>query len=174
MSMKPVAVVTLFGLSVLAWETLRAAEDPSKGAPAAAAADPLAKLGWIAGSWAGTQGPIRSEEHWTPPRGGTMLGVARMIDGERTVFFEYLRIEKRADGIYYVANPAGRGETAFQLVSEEARKAVFENPRHDFPTKITYWADGDAVLHARIEGRKDGQTSSEEFHWKAESGGWGR
>ena len=37
-----------------------------------------------------------------------MLGMSRTVAGDKTVEFEYLRIEQRADGIYYVAHPKAR------------------------------------------------------------------
>src|SRR5262245_15698819 len=91
----------------------------------------IADLGWIAGDWAGPTGRANSEEHWIAPAAGAMLGVSRTIVKDRMVAFEFLRIEKRADGIYYVAQPGGRPPTDFKLTQSTATSAVFENPKHD-------------------------------------------
>jgi hypothetical protein len=129
--------------------------------------DPIVgDLAWLAGSWRGDESNgVRSEEHWIAPDGGTMLGVNRTIAGGRTVFFEYLRIETRDDGVYYVASPRGRDETAFRCVERGVNRAVFENLRHDFPQRISYQRDGDD-LQATIEGQTSQGTRRQTFRWR--------
>ncbi len=52
-----------------------------------------------------------------------MMGVSRTVAGDKTVEFEYLRIEQRADGIYYVAHPKARCPgTDFKLTRASATK----------------------------------------------------
>lgn len=69
----------------------------------------LAELGWIAGSWqTAPGGRTRTEEHWTRAAGDSMLGMSRTVAGSRTVEFESVRLEQRADGTYYVAHPKAR------------------------------------------------------------------
>ena len=70
--------------------------------------DSLSDLSWLAGGWQGTVGEAQIEEHWIQPAGGTMLGLSRTVAGGRTVAFEFLRIEGRADGPVYVAQRQGR------------------------------------------------------------------
>ena len=114
----------------------------------------LADLAWIAGDWQTAAGGRRQiEEHWTSVAGGTMMGVSRTVAGDKTVEFEYLRIEQRADGIYYVAHPKARcPATDFKLTKASATEAVFENPQHDFPKRIIYRKTGDDSLTASIDG----------------------
>lgn len=90
------------------------------------------------GSWQSAPGGRRQiEEHWTQVAGASMLGMSRTVAGEKTVEFEYLRIEQRADGIYYVAHPEARcPATDFKLARASATEAVFENPQHDFPSGL--------------------------------------
>ena|SRR5687767_10085579 len=117
----------------------------------------LAQLAWMAGSWSVDHGGMIVEEHWTPARGGTMLAVGRTTRGPRTVFFEFLRIEQTGDAITYHAAPKGRSPaTPFKMTEMSGEKVVFENPKHDFPQRITYWRDGTDGMGAKIEG-KDGQ-----------------
>lgn len=112
----------------------------------------LADLAWISGDWQTAPGGRRQiEEHWTAVAGGSMMGVSRTIAGDKTVEFEYLRIEQRADGIYYVAHPKARCPgTDFKLTSASATEAVFENPQHDFPKRIIY-RKTDSGLTASID-----------------------
>jgi hypothetical protein len=75
-----------------------------------------------------------------------MMGVSRTVAGDKTVEFEYLRIEQREDGIYYVAHPKARCPgTDFKLTRASASEAVFENPQHDFPKRIIYRKTDDGL-----------------------------
>ena len=114
----------------------------------------LSDIAWISGAWQTEPGERRQiEEHWTSVGGGSMLGMSRTVVGEKTVEFEYLRIEQRADGIYYVAHPKARcPATDFKLTRASATEAVFENPQHDFPKRIVYRKSGDDALTASIDG----------------------
>ncbi|HZI61303.1 MAG TPA: DUF6265 family protein [Pyrinomonadaceae bacterium] len=107
----------------------------------------MSDLSWIAGAWQTAPGGRRQiEEHWTAVAGGSMMGVSRTIAGDKTVEFEYLRIEQRADGIYYVAHPKARCPgTDFKLTRASATEAVFENPQHDFPKRIIYRKTDDGL-----------------------------
>ena len=113
----------------------------------------LADISWIAGDWQTEPGGRRQiEEHWTAVAGASMLGMGRTVAGDKTVEFEYLRIEQRADGIYYVAHPKARCPgTDFKLTRASATEAIFENPQHDFPKRIIY-RKTDNGLTASIDG----------------------
>ena len=112
----------------------------------------LTDISWMTGSWqTGPGGRRQIEEHWTEAAGGSMMGVSRTVAGDKTVEFEYLRIEQRADGIFYVAHPKARCPgTDFKLTRASAAEAVFENPQHDFPKRIIYRKTDDG-LTASIE-----------------------
>lgn len=125
----------------------------------------ITELSWIAGHWqTAPGGRAQSEEHWTTAAGGTMLGMSRTIAGDKTVEFEYLRIEQRADGIYYVAHPKARYPgTDFKLTKSSAMEALFENPQHDFPKRIIYRKGGDDSLTASVDGGEGSKTITFSF-----------
>ena len=52
--------------------------------------------------------------------------------------FEYLRIVERNDGLVYIAQPNGATPTEFVLTEIGETRAVFDNPRHDYPKRIVY------------------------------------
>ena len=133
----------------------------------ALAAEPsnLDEVGFLAGSWLRSDERSSSEEHWLAERGGMMLGLYRKVRTSGKVSFEYLRLERREDGIYYVANPDGQPEASFKLIESKPGRAVFENPDHDFPTRIIYVLESDGSLTARIEGEIDGAKRESEWHW---------
>jgi hypothetical protein len=125
----------------------------------------LEKLAWMTGSWRSERGGTSREEWWTAPRGGLMLGLHRDVRPSGDAFFEYLRIEETEDGLVYVASPGGRPPTPFPLVNLEPGKAVFSNPKHDYPQRILYWLEDDE-LHARIEGDTPMGTESSEWAYR--------
>ena len=120
-------------------------------------------LAWISGDWETTSGPLQIEEHWTRVAGGSMIGMGRTVAKGKTVFFEYLRIEARPDGIYYVAHPKARPGTDFKLVRVEGQSAVFENLAHDFPKRLIYRRNADGSLTTRVEGDGTEKEKPEEF-----------
>ena len=93
-----------------------------------------------------------------------MLGVSRTLAGDKTVSFEFMRIEERADGIYYVAQPHGRTGVDFKLVSDKEHEAVFENPGNtDHLKHIIYRKNADGSMTARIEGEDNGKPFAEDY-----------
>ena len=125
----------------------------------------LSRLSWLEGQWAGTRDGVSTEEQWTAPRGGSLLGLHRDVKAERMISFEFLRIETTKDGAFYFASPRSAPPTPFRLVELGDRKVVFENKQHDFPQRILYWLDAAGALHARIEGPQSGKTVGEEWTW---------
>jgi hypothetical protein len=116
----------------------------------------ISQVQWLAGSWAGTAGPVAFEERWTPGAGGAMLAVSRTLKADRMVAFEFLRIIERNGGLVYIAQPNGQPPTEFVLTSLTAQSVTFENPTHDFPKMIRYEKRADGTLEARVSdgGRK--------------------
>jgi hypothetical protein len=80
-----------------------------------------------------------------------MIGMARTIVRDKTTEFEFLKIEQRENGIFYVASPQGRPGTDFKLTRLSGTEAVFENPQHDFPKRIIYSKKADGSLVATID-----------------------
>jgi len=124
-------------------------------------AEGLEQVAFFAGSFRGATAAGIVEEHWSGPCGGTMLGVGRSVEHGQTVFFEFLRVERRADGVFYVAQPRGGPATEFRLASASTDLARFENAQHDFPRVITYRKVG-ANLVTRVEGLEQGKPLVEE------------
>jgi len=126
-------------------------------------------LKWMAGSWKGDHDGGLIEEHWTAPNGRSMIGMSRLVIGERTAFFEFLRIEERPDGsIVYLAQPRGRAPAVpFTMTSCEVGSAVFENPDHDYPKVIRYSLSAENVLTAITEGEENGKKQMHESVMKS-------
>ncbi|HST35527.1 MAG TPA: DUF6265 family protein [Allosphingosinicella sp.] len=103
-------------------------------------------VGWLAGRWATQDGERWTEEMWSAPRGGLMLGASRAGRGDAVREFEFLRLQAGADGVLaYIAQPGGGPAVSFPLAAREGTSITFENPAHDFPQRIRYVRDGDSL-----------------------------
>ncbi len=123
-------------------------------------------MAWLAGAWGGTrgaQGATSIEERWSPPLGGAMLAVSRTVSRGRMSAFEYLRIVERDGGLVYVAQPGGAAPTEFVLTELSPTRAVFDNPRHDYPKRIVYELSAEGGLRATIGFTKGGTPRRFEF-----------
>jgi hypothetical protein len=119
-------------------------------AGASAEQDQAAFPAWLAGAWSSAEGDSWSEEFWTHPRGGIMIGASREGRGETLRTWESIRILRKADGtLAYLPMPNGGAPVEFAMVRQEARSIEFANPAHDFPQRIRYWREGD-TLNAEI------------------------
>ena len=114
-------------------------------------------LGWLAGQWTSETGERWTEESWTAPRGGVMLGHSRSGRGDLLREFEFLRIAAGPDGgLAYLAQPQGRAPVAFRMVRHDGASATFENAAHDYPQRIAYVRTGDTLTAtiSAIDGSK--------------------
>ncbi len=110
------------------------------------------KLLWIADRWISADGETTSYEHWEKASDTLYTGGSETVKNGDTVSSEKLKLVKEGSEIFYIAdvkhNPAS---VKFKLTSLSETEAVFENPEHDFPQKITY-RNVEGNLHATIEG----------------------
>ena len=91
------------------------------------------------------------------PAGTSILGMGRTVKKGKTTDWEFMRIEERADGIFFVAQPKDNAEeTAFKLIRSTLNEVVFENKEHDFPQRVIYKLKG-KTLTGRIEGNNNGK-----------------
>jgi hypothetical protein len=136
---------------------------PATGDPVADPV-PIERLAWLAGCWQAVGGEPGSGEQWTRPAGDTLLGTSRTVRGGRTVAWEFVRVERLADGrLAYVALPSGQRETVFPLLAATASSVTFENLEHDFPQRVIYSLGEDGLLRARIEGLRGGELRGIDF-----------
>ncbi|WP_416463917.1 DUF6265 family protein [Sphingomonas sp. VDB2] len=110
---------------------------------------------WLTGEWLQKRDDRWTEEVWTLPRGGTMIGVGRTGRGETLRSWEVMRIVRAPDGALTLhAAPEGGATTIFPVVAEGVRDISFANPNHDYPQRIRYWREGRLLMAetARMDG----------------------
>jgi hypothetical protein len=119
-------------------------------------------IAWMTGCWEMTRNGRHIVEHWTAPEGGTLMAVSRTVAAGKTHEYEFLMIREADGALEYVARPSGQTEATFRSVRVSADDVVFENPTHDFPTRISYRRT-EGGLVAATEGERDGKPRRIEF-----------
>ncbi|HUP29636.1 MAG TPA: DUF6265 family protein [Usitatibacter sp.] len=124
----------------------------------------VASLDWLAGTWTQASASGTVTESWLGPANGLMVAVNLTTTPGGRNSFEFLRIADTADSFSYHASPGGRPPVEFPLKELGTRRVVFENAAHDFPQRILYWRDGEALV-ARVEGTLRGSPRHEEWRF---------
>ena len=124
------------------------------------------KLRWLAGCWEMRQGERLTEEQWMQPRGGVMIGMSRTVRGDSLVELEQVRIESRGTSLVYVASPLRQATAEFTAKAATESGVVFENPAHDFPSRISYRRQGADSLVASIGGQRGGKDRTIEYPYR--------
>ena len=107
----------------------------------------VADLAWLSGPWVSREGDRWTEEWWTPPRGGIMIGAGISGRGESASGFEHMRIMAGDDGrIAFYGMPGGKPAVRFPMVGGGPNEVIFANPSHDYPQRIRYRLEGDALV----------------------------
>lgn len=121
-----------------------------------AAALTLNDASWLSGCWKAKPGESRfnNMEQWSKPFGNAMLGVGAELVGGQLSSWEHMKIESGNDGkILLVIKPHNQKEATFTLTSDKADVLTFENPKNEFPQKVTYRREKDGSLEIRIDGK---------------------
>jgi hypothetical protein len=125
------------------------------GAISAAQAQSLGGLSWMNGCWRVQNAHRSITEIWVSPPANAMMGYAfTLVEGE-PAGWEQTRIQMIEGVPHFVAMPGGAPPVAFAMVESGENSVAFENPAHDFPTRLTYRRDGDLLI-ARASAGEDG------------------
>lgn len=105
--------------------------------PAAPSVDDLA---FLTGRWQGPMFRGTYVARYTAPGGGLLLSFSELKREGETASYEFERFESDGTTVVFTPYAAGKAGTPLRLVDldADARRAVFENPDKDFPTRIVY------------------------------------
>jgi len=144
----------------------RRAQAPVDPAPPPGSAEesPIAPLAWLEGCWESDVNKRQTREHWLPLRGNLMLGMSHTVAQGKTQDFEYLRMESRPDGVFYVVLPSGQNATSFKFDGKSVITMgdrnddafTFTNSTLEFPSKIVYRRAREGWLYVSVEGKVKG------------------
>jgi hypothetical protein len=137
---------------------------PDQKPPAATLAD----MEWFAGHWTGTGLGGFTEEVWSPPRDGTMMGMYRMIKDGKPIFYELMLMVEEDGSLamklkHFHSDLRGWEERdtslRFPLVAKRDGRLYFDG--------MTFERIGtDRVkIFLAIENKKDGSVREEIFEY---------
>lgn len=129
----------------------------------------LDSAAWLLGTWTDSSKMGRSTETWHKENDSTYTAESFIVSQKDTVFYEQVKLQQRNKEVYYVAKTKGQNDdesVPFTLTSKGAETLIFENPQHDFPSKITYTKVSDDSLYAEISGMAKGQERKVGFPFK--------
>ena len=136
---------------------------PGSKPPAATIVD----MAWLAGHWTGSALGGVSEEVWMPPSQGMMLGMYRLMVGDKPRFFELLTITEEGGSLmlrlkHFKADLSGWEEkdvsVSFPLVAKSGSFVQFSG--------MTFQRDaGDRVTVYLAIGQRDGSVREEVFRY---------
>lgn len=116
--------------------------------PSAPGTANFADLAWLVGSWEGAAFGGRIEETWTPPSGGTMMGVFKHLADDEVTFYEFLLFEQE-------------GETISLKLKHFTPELVGWEQPEDFVTFRLVRVESDALFFQGLTFRKTGPDSLE-------------
>jgi len=107
---------------------------------------------WMAGCWEQRSGDAWTEECWTGPRGGMMMGSSRSGSGDRLDEWETMQIVREDTDdpavvrLAFWAAPGGVKRTMFAWTRANVPGVTFINLENDYPQRIRYWREGKYLM----------------------------
>jgi Domain of unknown function (DUF6265) len=127
----------------------------------------IADMAWLAGGWSGTGLGGVSEEIWSRPAGGTMMGTYRLIKADKPVFYEMLLLVESEGTLtlrlkHFHPNFVGWEEkdksVDFKFVKKDGNRVYFSG--------LTFERAGKELnIHLAL-GQRDGTVREEIFKMK--------
>lgn len=87
-----------------------------------------------------------------------MVGMGRIVGGERLRSAELLVLRAEGSGLVYHARPTGQAPTDFTSTHVDGDSLAFENRAHDFPQAIRYSRQGDRGMRVGVYADADGDS----------------
>ncbi|AXG75014.1 hypothetical protein DVK85_12540 [Flavobacterium arcticum] len=126
----------------------------------------IKKVSWLIGNWGATSNQGTLIENWQKTNDSVYNGQSFFIIENDTVFAEHIALEEVNGKLTYIVNVSGQNNNKpvrFEMTSITNNQIIFENPEHDFPTKIIYNNVTNDSLVAEISGIKNGKPNSQKF-----------
>jgi len=137
------------------------------GADAKSPHSTISDVAWLAGHWVGPALGGEAEEIWSPPKAGSMMGMYRLVRGDKVIFYELLTLAQEGGSLvlrlkHFNPDLTGWEEKQktvdFRLVGVEAGIVHFEG--------MSFHREGDdkLTIYLAIKG-KNGVLLEETFQY---------
>ncbi|MGO4770638.1 DUF6265 family protein [Flavobacterium sp. W22_SRS_FK3] len=121
---------------------------------------------WLIGNWENKNPDGMLTENWEKLNDSTFNAYSYFVKQNDTLHFETIVLAQKGETLTYFATVKGQNDekaVAFKATSESDQQLVFENPKHDYPQKITYTKGTNNTLNAEISGKLQGKLTTERF-----------
>ncbi len=128
--------------------------------------DELEKANWLLGNWENETENGKLQEIWTVKNDSTFLGQSYFINKKDTIHNETIDLVEDKGILLYITTIKGENQnlpTTFNFKETEENELQFENPKHDYPSKIFYKLKDTLNLEISISGKQLDKPSSETF-----------
>jgi len=129
----------------------------------------IADISWIAGKWKGEEDSTIIEEHWMQPEGNNMLGMFRMIQGNKPLLYELMIIFPENNSVtlrlkHFNGNMKGwehkdSSGISFPLIKIDGKKAYFDGQTY-------HLMDNNTLVVYVAQVRKEGSVTEAIFKYK--------
>lgn len=125
---------------------------------------------WLLGKWQSKSTDGYLQETWKKVNDSTFQATSYYIKEEEDILhFETITLQQKGEELTYSAAVKGQNDdkpVAFKLTTATEKQLVFENPKHDYPQKISYTQTTPNSLVAKISGIQQAKPTSEQFSMK--------
>ena len=125
---------------------------------------------WFLGIWQNKSSDGVYTEQWELTNDSVYSGVSTVVvNNKDTVFYESIMLERKGSELFYRVSVKDQNKglpVSFKLINATDKQLVFENPEHDFPSKITYLKITEDSIVASISGIVEGKEKVEQFPMK--------
>lgn len=124
---------------------------------------------WLLGNWENVSTDGKLTENWVKINDSTFQAQSLFIKNKDTLHFESISLQQKGEELTYSATVKGQNNddaVTFKLTIATEKEMTFENPKHDYPQKISYTLVAPNNLVAKISGIQQGKPSSESFSMK--------
>jgi len=118
---------------------------------------------WLLGTWQNKSSEGLLVEKWQKMNDTTYSGKSFFLAGKDTAFAESIVIQQRGGKLYYIPTVKNQNNGKPVTFTQTGIGLAFENPKHDYPQKITYVKVKPDSLVAEISGMSKGKFKSEKF-----------
>lgn len=129
----------------------------------------LKKASWFLGKWENSSKEALFKENWSQKSDSSYFAESIVIVEKDTVFYEKMDLYQVQDSLIMKISVKDQNKekpVSFYMTKSSEKELVFENPKHDFPTKIVYTKITNDSMVGAIYGKKDGKEMSELFPMK--------
>ncbi|HOZ75922.1 MAG TPA: DUF6265 family protein [Flavobacterium sp.] len=133
------------------------------------AKDKIKTADWLIGNWENELEQGILSESWEKANDSTFNGKSFFIKDKDTLNNETIVLSQKGDDLFYIPVVQGQNNNepvVFKMTKADAKQLVFENPKHDFPQKISYTKINNDSIVAAISGVVNGKAESESYPMK--------